>query len=73
MPIYEYRCTPCGERFEELVRASDPAVDCPGCGGEDVERVLSTFAGIGGTEAARIAAPAPAGPARRHGGGCSCC
>ncbi len=73
MPIYEYRCEPCGERFEELVRASDPEVACPGCGGADVQRLLSSFAGIGGAAAAQEA-PAPASrPARRHGGGCSCC
>jgi putative FmdB family regulatory protein len=75
MPIYEYRCEPCAERFEELVRASDPAVTCPGCGSSDVQRLLSSFAGIGGTAAAQLAAaPSPAArPARRHGGGCSCC
>jgi putative FmdB family regulatory protein len=74
MPIYEYRCEPCSERFEELVRASDPAVACPGCGSTDVQRLLSSFAGIGGGAAqAQAAAPAASAPVRRHGGGCGCC
>ncbi len=74
MPIYEYLCEPCAERFEELVRASDPAVACPSCGSTQVERLLSSFAGIGGTAATRVPAAASAGPpVRRHGGGCSCC
>ena len=48
MPIYEYRCESCAERFEELVRRPDDPVACPECGGERAERLLSTFAGVGG-------------------------
>jgi putative FmdB family regulatory protein len=48
MPIYEYRCLSCTERFEELVRRPDETVPCPQCGGGEVERLLSVFAGIGG-------------------------
>ena len=33
MPIYEYRCETCDERFEELVRRPDDTVACPQCGG----------------------------------------
>ena len=50
MPIYEYRCTACEERFEELVRNSDVAVACPECGSAAAERLLSVFAGIGGSK-----------------------
>jgi putative FmdB family regulatory protein len=75
MPIYEYRCEPCATRFEELVRGADPAVACPDCGSTQVQRLLSSFAGIGGAAAAQAAPAAPAArrPARRHGGGCACC
>ncbi|MFQ5494833.1 MAG: zinc ribbon domain-containing protein [Phycisphaerae bacterium] len=45
MPIYEYRCTTCEHRFEELVRANEkrPAA-CPKCSSQATERLLSVFA-----------------------------
>jgi len=55
MPIYEYRCTACDERFEELVRNPDVTVACPACGDADAERLLSVFAGVGGTHTATAA------------------
>jgi putative FmdB family regulatory protein len=48
MPIYEYRCIACDERFEELVRNPDVTVACPACGDTSAERLLSVFAGVGG-------------------------
>jgi putative FmdB family regulatory protein len=34
MPLYEYHCTSCGQRFEVLQRFSDaPLRECPQCGG----------------------------------------
>jgi putative FmdB family regulatory protein len=40
MPIYEYECRSCAERFELLVlRSESPA--CPACGGTGLERLLS--------------------------------
>ena len=36
MPIYEYRCEACGERFEEFLSTSTkPAPPCPKCGGDE--------------------------------------
>jgi putative FmdB family regulatory protein len=32
VPIYEFECGACGERFEELVPAGEDA-PCPACGG----------------------------------------
>ncbi len=43
MPIYDYACTSCDERFDELVRSDAPAPPCPTCGAEKTERLLSTF------------------------------
>ncbi len=40
MPIYEYACRACGREFEILIRAGD-VVSCPGCAGQDLERLLS--------------------------------
>lgn len=50
MPLYEFECRQCGDRFEVLVRgASSPA--CPSCGATELEKALSTFAvGAGGAE-----------------------
>ena len=45
MPVYEYRCDECGERFEELVSAaSAKAHRCPKCGSVSVTRLYSPFA-----------------------------
>ena len=34
MPIYEYDCEKCGNRFEEIQKFSDPPIEkCPKCGG----------------------------------------
>ncbi len=41
MPLYEYRCTKCGERTEVLQHLSDaPLAECPRCGGT-LEKVIS--------------------------------
>jgi putative FmdB family regulatory protein len=46
MPIYEYQCKSCGERFEKLVRTmtAEPKVDCPKCNSDQTARALSVFA-----------------------------
>ena len=45
MPIFEYECDTCHDRFEELVLSSRSAdVHCPKCDGETVHKVYSTFA-----------------------------
>jgi putative FmdB family regulatory protein len=45
MPIYEYHCRECGEKFEKLVRSmnSPQEIECPKCGGRKVEKLLSAF------------------------------
>jgi putative FmdB family regulatory protein len=54
MPIFEFRCRKCGQRFEFLFRSRDEkmAVSCEQCGSKKVERLMSVFAGkIGNTSA----------------------
>jgi putative FmdB family regulatory protein len=35
MPLYEYECQSCGNRFELIQKFSDPPAEvCPSCGGE---------------------------------------
>jgi len=47
MPIYEYACGDCGERFEILQRmgAGRDGLKCPRCQGEKLEKQPSRFAG----------------------------
>ena len=44
MPIYEFRCDECGERFEALVAAGTESAGCRNCGAEGATRVLSAQA-----------------------------
>ena len=44
MPIYEFRCDECGERFEALVAAGTESAGCRNCGAEGAGRVLSAQA-----------------------------
>jgi putative FmdB family regulatory protein len=44
MPIYEFRCRVCGERFEALVGVGTESVDCRACGDAETERVFSAQA-----------------------------
>ena len=69
MPLYEYSCRRCRERFEVLQRmgATAETIRCPECGAAEVERRLSTFAAA--VAGGRSAASEPAGcgrPAVRH-------
>jgi putative FmdB family regulatory protein len=45
MPIYEYRCQKCGEKFEKLVRSStdQSQLTCPSCGSKQTEKLMSVF------------------------------
>ena len=63
VPLYEYRCRTCDERFElrRPMSDSDLATPCPD-GHDDTVRLLSMF----GVQTGAIAGPAPAGV----GGGC---
>ena len=42
MPIYEYRCEKCDEKYEEfLTLSTNDAPPCPKCGSEEVTRLFS--------------------------------
>jgi putative FmdB family regulatory protein len=41
MPIYEFECEECGERFEELMGAAAPLPVCPSCGVARTRRLIS--------------------------------
>ena len=44
MPIFEYLCEDCGNKFEKLVRNGSNGVHCPSCGQEHLKQQFSTFA-----------------------------
>ena len=42
MPIYEYRCSLCGQEHEALQKVSEPPlVDCPACGKPGLQKLLT--------------------------------
>lgn len=43
MPLYDFRCPTCEQRFEELQSHAAPPPACPACGGAAAERLLSAF------------------------------
>ena len=55
MPLYEYQCEPCDQRFETLIRGNGDAPHCPKCGSAKVAKLLSV--------------PAAAQTGHGHGGG----
>ena len=71
MPIYEYRCAPCGKEFERYVSTAGGTATCPACGSGSVKRTLSVFAlkSDGGPVASSMPAGGGGGCC---GGGCSC-
>jgi putative FmdB family regulatory protein len=43
MPLYEYECESCHNRFERIQKFSDPPVDtCPACGKGPVRKLISS-------------------------------
>ena len=68
MPIYEYKCQSCGERYEKLQKYSDPPCKkCPHCGGA-LKKLISSpaiqFKGSGWyvTDYARDSSPGVKSP-----------
>lgn len=45
MPIYEYECRSCGEKFElhRGINDSDSEIKCPRCGVSNPRRLISAF------------------------------
>lgn len=68
MPIYEYLCESCGDKFEKLVRRTEDVLEsgCPSCGEKHLAQQYSTFAARGGSSSQDSFTPA----ATRGDGGC---
>ena len=71
MPIYEYRCESCSEKFEVLTRFAerDTAQACPACESTKTKVLVSSFAYASGSgESSGLSDFA----SESGGGGCSC-
>jgi putative FmdB family regulatory protein len=66
MPIYEYICSSCGERFSLLqkITATEKDTDCPKCRSKEVKKLMSSFCC-----SSSDAGFASSGPSRGLGGG----
>ena len=49
MPIYEYKCLKCNEKFSLLqsLYPSDNSTECPKCSSVEVKKVVSSFSCTG--------------------------
>ncbi|HUQ95847.1 MAG TPA: FmdB family zinc ribbon protein [Bryobacteraceae bacterium] len=62
MPIFEYACESCGNKFEKLVRRTGDGVECPSCTSKALTQQYSTFsAHANGAPAAAQMPQCPAG------------
>lgn len=48
MPIYEYQCTQCGEKFEvrQSMGGDGSSLNCPKCKAENPKRLISSFCSV---------------------------
>lgn len=67
MPIFEYKCRDCGNKFEHLSSARQSRVTCKRCSSPRVDRQLSVFAVASSSEAGKSSesGPCPCGAPRR--------
>ncbi|MFC2061311.1 zinc ribbon domain-containing protein [Elusimicrobiota bacterium] len=43
MPVYEYNCLKCSNKFEFLLISGDEKIACPECGSEKLEKLFSVI------------------------------
>jgi len=75
MPIYEYRCESCSEKFEVLTRFAerDSAQMCPACESTKTRVLVSSFAVTGGGESSSLDFASEGGGGGCCGGSCGSC
>ena len=64
MPIYEYHCKQCGQKFEKLVKLSTKTseIECPRCGAQRAEKTVSLFGTTGNALSGSQSLGASCGP-----------
>jgi len=73
MPIYEFECNQCKDKFELLVRSSATPLVCPKCSGKDLKRLVSAFAFTSKDGSGVTTASSSSGCGGCSGGDCSHC
>jgi putative FmdB family regulatory protein len=72
MPLYEYHCPTCRNKFEKLQPMSSSSdADCPVCE-QPARRAISVFASVSRGEAGGEPGPLPPLSGGCCGGGCGC-
>jgi putative FmdB family regulatory protein len=71
MPIYEYICDSCNERFEKIVINKQQEIACPNCSSKKATIQLSVFA-TAGAGSSSSSGGFSGGGGGCCGGGCSC-
>jgi putative FmdB family regulatory protein len=61
MPIYEYICMKCNEKFSVLqnIHSSEGNTKCPKCASREVKKAISAFSCASGSGSGDFAIPAP--------------
>jgi putative FmdB family regulatory protein len=72
MPIYEYVCDDCGERYERIVMSRTQAIECPKCASARHTIQLSVFAAPSNGSKSSNGGSSSA-PGSGFGGGGGCC
>lgn len=49
MPIFEFKCSKCGKKFEKIIfkPLSEVEIRCPYCQGVEVEKLISVLGSVG--------------------------
>jgi putative FmdB family regulatory protein len=73
MPIYEYVCDECGERYERIVMNQKQAITCPKCSSAKKTIQLSVFAApSNGNKSSADSSSISSPGGGCCGGGCGC-
>ena len=75
MPIYEYICKDCNQKFEAVrsIAQADEPIQCSHCGGEHTNRTVSKCWSIGNNTVTLSATSSGSGCAGCSGGNCAHC
>ena len=59
MPIYEYQCTQCGQKFEvrQAIGEGSSGLSCPKCHAGEPKRLFSSFFSSGSSEPSGTSCP----------------